>query len=64
MISDIDEIPDPKKISSFEHKKKYACFLQRNFQSKLNLLNTSDKYWMGTKICQKKLKIPSMVKKY
>jgi beta-1,4-mannosyl-glycoprotein beta-1,4-N-acetylglucosaminyltransferase len=24
MISDIDEIPDPKKISSFEHKKKYA----------------------------------------
>ena len=55
MISDIDEIPDPKKISSFKLEKKYACFLQKNFQSKLNLLNTSDGYWPGTKICQKKI---------
>ena len=63
MISDIDEIPDPKKISSFEHKKKYACFLQRNFQSKLNLLNTSDGYWTGTKICKKKnLKSPQWLR--
>ena len=63
MISDIDEIPDPKKISSFEHKKKYACFLQRNFQSKLNLLNTSDGYWAGTKICKKKnLKSPQWLR--
>ena len=54
MISDIDEIPDPKKISSFKLEKKYACFLQKNFQSKLNLLNTSDGYWPGTKICKKK----------
>ena len=45
MISDIDAIPDTKKISSFELEKKYACFLQKNFQSKLNLLNTSDGYW-------------------
>ena len=28
--------------------------MQKNFQTKINLLNTSDKYWMGTKICQKK----------
>ena len=63
MISDIDEIPDPKKISYFEHKKKYACFLQRNFQSKLNLLNTSDGYWAGTKICKKKnLKSPQWLR--
>ncbi len=54
MISDIDEIPDPKKISYFKTKNKYACFLQKNFQSKLNLQNFTDKYWMGTKICQKK----------
>ena len=54
MISDIDEIPDPKKLQEFNIKNKYACFLQRNFQSKLNLLNITDKYWMGTKICQKK----------
>ena len=39
MISDIDEIPDPKKLSEFKIKKKYACFLQKNFQSKLNLQN-------------------------
>ena len=54
MISDIDEIPDPNKIKEFKFEKKYACFMQKNFQTKINLLNTSDKYWMGTKICQKK----------
>ena len=54
MISDIDEIPDPKKIKEFNIQEKYACFLQRNFQSKLNLLNISDSIWPGTKICQKK----------
>ena len=54
MISDIDEIPDPKKIREFNIQNKYACFLQKNFQSKLNLQNISDNYWPGTKICQKK----------
>ena len=39
MISDIDEIPDPGKIKEFEIRNKYACFMQKNFQSKLNLLN-------------------------
>ena len=64
MISDIDEIPNPKKIKEFNIKNKYACFLQKNFQSKINLLNVTDNYWAGTKICQKKLKVTSMVKKY
>ena len=63
MISDIDEIPDPKKISSFKFEKKYACFMQKNFQSKLNLLNISDGYWPGTKICKKKnLKSPQWLR--
>tara|TARA_Y100000590_G_scaffold467278_1_gene645655 strand:+ start:150 stop:944 length:795 start_codon:yes stop_codon:yes gene_type:complete len=63
MISDIDEIPDPKKISEFKIENKYACFMQKNFQSKLNLLNITDKYWMGTKICQKKyLKSPQWLR--
>ena len=53
MISDIDEIPDPNKIEMFDIKNKYACFLQKNFQSKINLLNISDKYWMGTKIIKR-----------
>ena len=63
MISDIDEIPDPKKISEFKIKNKYACFIQKNFQSKLNLLNITDEHWMGTKICQKKyLKSPQWLR--
>ena len=63
MISDIDEIPDPKKISEFKIENKYACFMQKNFQSKLNLLNITDSYWMGTKICKKKfLKSPQWLR--
>ena len=54
MISDIDEIPDPKKLEEFDIKNRYACFLQKNFQSKINLLNITDGEWPGTKICQKK----------
>ena len=63
MISDIDEIPNPKKLDEFIIKNKYACFLQRNFQSKINLLNVTDGYWPGTKICQKKyLKSPQWLR--
>tara|TARA_B100000963_G_scaffold236476_1_gene206710 strand:- start:8082 stop:8897 length:816 start_codon:yes stop_codon:yes gene_type:complete len=63
MISDIDEIPDPKKIKEFDIKNKYACFLQKNFQSKINLLNITESYWSGTKICQKKnLKSPQWLR--
>ena len=63
MISDIDEIPDPKKIKEFNIKNKYACFLQKNFQSKINLQNISDGFWPGTKICQKKyLKSPQWLR--
>ena len=63
MISDIDEIPDPNKISEFQIENKYACFMQKNFQSKLNLLNITDERWMGTKICQKKyLKSPQWLR--
>ncbi len=54
MISDIDEIPNPKKLEEFNIKNKYACFLQKNFQSKINLLNITEENWPGTKICQKK----------
>ena len=63
MISDIDEIPDPKRIREFDIREKYACFLQKNFQSKINLLNVTESYWPGTKICQKKdLKSPQWLR--
>ena len=63
MISDIDEIPNPKKIEEFNIKNRYACFLQKNFQSKINLLNISEEDWPGTKICKKKyLKSPQWLR--
>ena len=63
MISDIDEIPDPKKLANFNLKNKYACFVQKNFQQKLNLLNTTHPNWYGTKICIKKfLKSPQWLR--
>ena len=63
IISDIDEIPDPKKIKEFNTKYKYACFLQKNFQSKINLMNITDGYWPGSKICEKKnLKSPQWLR--
>ena len=63
MISDIDEIPNPKKISEFNVKNKYACFIQKNFQAKINNLNITEENWSGTKICQKKfLKSPQWLR--
>ena len=63
MISDIDEIPNPNKLDEFNIKNKFACFLQKNFQSKINLLNMSDGEWSGTRICQKKyLKSPQWLR--
>ena len=65
MISDIDEIPNPSRINEFNIKNKFACFIQRNFQSKLNLLNITEGNWPGTKICQKKkFNFTSMAKKF
>jgi len=63
MISDIDEIPNPKKIQEFQLKNIYACFMQKNLHLKINLLNISEKNWMGTKICQRKhLKSPQWLR--
>ena len=63
IISDIDEIPHPEKIKEFNITNKYACFLQKNFQSKINLMNISDGFWAGSKICEKKnLKSPQWLR--
>ncbi len=63
MISDLDEIPNPKKIQEFNIKNKYACFIQMNFHLKLNLLNITVDNWPGTKICVKKfLKSPQWLR--
>ena len=63
MISDIDEIPNPKRIKDFDSNYNYGCFMQMNFQSKINLLNMDLKSWPGTKICKKRnLKSPQWLR--
>ena len=63
MISDIDEIPNPKVITKFNINNRYGCFIQKNFQSKINLLNVTEPDWIGTKICVKKyLKSPQWLR--
>ena len=52
-----------KKISLFDKKKKYACFVQKNFQMKINLFNSTIPNWYGTKICLRKhLKSPQWLR--
>ena len=63
MISDLDEIPNPTKISDFREKDKYACFVQNNYLLKLNLINISEPKWFGTRMCRKKdLKSPQWLR--
>ena len=63
IISDVDEIPDLSKLNLFNQKKRYAVFLQKKFDYKLNLLNETEGDWHGSKICLKKnLKSPQWLR--
>ena len=63
LISDLDEIPNPKKISDFDISNRYAVFEQKHFYYKLNLQSTSTPYWLGSRICVKKyLKSPQWLR--
>ena len=53
ILSDVDEIPDLKKLNLFD-KNNYAVFSQKMFMYKLNLLNIDENNWHGSKICLKK----------
>ena len=53
ILSDVDEIPNLKKLNEFD-KTKYAVFSQKMFMYKLNLLNLKEDNWHGSKICLKK----------
>ncbi len=66
LVSDIDEIPNPKKINEFINSKhKYGVFEQLFFYYKLNLLNLTQSEWHGSKICKKKyLKNPNWLREY
>jgi beta-1,4-mannosyl-glycoprotein beta-1,4-N-acetylglucosaminyltransferase len=62
IISDVDEIPDLRKLNLF-NKKNYAVFSQKKYDYKLNLLNETEGDWHGSKIClRKKLKSPQWLR--
>jgi len=54
MYSDSDEIPNPKVLVNFNLKKKYGIFLQNFFVYKLNIFNSFESPWEGTRITKKK----------
>ena len=63
IISDLDEIPNPKVIKKFIPNMKYAVFKQKHFYYKLNLQSKSNPYWFGSRICSfKYLKSPQWLR--
>jgi beta-1,4-mannosyl-glycoprotein beta-1,4-N-acetylglucosaminyltransferase len=63
IISDLDEIPNPKKISDFDISNRYAVFEQKHFYYKLNLQSMKNPFWHGSRICVKKfLKSPQWLR--
>jgi len=63
IISDLDEIPNPKKFRDFKKNMKYAVFKQLHFYYKLNLHSQKNPHWFGSRICVKKyLKSPQWLR--
>ncbi|MDC1154809.1 hypothetical protein OAT07_01135 [Candidatus Pelagibacter sp.] len=63
IISDLDEIPNPKKIGEFKKNMKFAVFKQMHFYYKINLQSTINPFWNGSRICVKKfLKSPQWLR--
>ena len=63
IISDLDEIPNPKTLSKFKSNQRFAVFKQKHFYYKLNLLNIHAPNWYGSRICIKKyLKSPQWLR--
>ena len=54
MYSDSDEIPNPEMLKSISLNSKYGIFLQKMFVYKLNVYNSYETPWEGTRICKKK----------
>ena len=54
MFSDPDEIPRPKLLRNFKLKKKFGIFMQNMFSYKLNIYNSIESPWEGTRIAKKK----------
>ena len=58
LVSDEDEIPNPKMISNFNYETfKYGIFLQKVFYYKLNIYNETESSggkWPGSRVCMRK----------
>ena len=63
LISDLDEIPNPKMLNRFKKKMRFAVFKQMHFYYKFNMQSTLNPYWHGSRICLKKyLKSPQWLR--
>ena len=63
IVSDLDEIPNPKVIKNFIPNMKYAVFKQKHFYYKFNLQSKNNPYWYGSRICSfKNLKSPQWLR--
>jgi len=63
IVSDLDEIPNPQAIKSFNKNKRYAVFKQNHFFYKINLQSQKNPFWFGSRICVKKfLKSPQWLR--
>ena len=63
LISDLDEIPNPKKIENFQKSQRYAVFKQKHFYYKFNLQSQKNPFWFGSRICVKRyLKSPQWLR--
>ena len=63
MISDIDEIPDPKKIKNF-NKEKICLFCSKKFSTKIKSIKCTIPNYNGTKLYKEIFEITSVAKKY
>ena len=62
IISDVDEIPDLAKINSLGNFK-FSVFEQKMYYYKINLLNKTNPFWYGSRVCKKKyLKSPQCLR--
>tara|TARA_B100000989_G_C19530688_1_gene469603 strand:+ start:2701 stop:3513 length:813 start_codon:yes stop_codon:yes gene_type:complete len=63
LISDLDEIPNPKNLNKFSTKMRFAVFKQKHFYYKFNLRSKKNPFWYGSRICIKKyLKSPQWLR--
>ena len=63
IISDLDEIPNPKKIKFFDKNMRFAVLKQMHFYYKINLQSQRNPHWYGSRICLKKyLKSPQWLR--